>query len=424
MRTTIRAAALVLALAAIIAVAAGQSWADATAPTGKISIHGGDLSFVQVGDYLIPQGEVRKSDLYLWAQHASIEGTLDGDLIAWVQSGEIDGAVTQDVALFAQSLHINGEVGDDVRAFCQNLYIDGRVKGDVLAMAANIVVGEKGRIDGDLMAAGGVVTISGDVGGDARVVGGTVTLNGSIGGNAELLTDGGLTLGPGASVGGDLQYRSPGEIEFQKGVVKGTVTFKPGKPKGEGGLKLPHAFGILFHIFSFIAALIAGSVIIALTKDHARRTAETIRRKPMKSLGIGFLAFICVPVIVIIALILIVTIPLSAILLLGYLIALYIARFYVSIWIGNLILRRSGRTDKSPVPAMLLGLVIIYLVTAIPVAGFILSLLIVFLGLGALLQRRETGLNGVFEPAPVPSNGLPSTFPGARAPQAPPAPGV
>jgi len=66
---------------------------------------------------------------------------------------------------------------------------------------------------------------------------------------------------------------------------------------------------------------------------------------------------------------------------------------------------------------MLLGLVILYVVTAIPVAGTLISFLIVFLGIGALLQRRETRLEAAFEAEPSEPEGLPNGFPGA-----PPAP--
>jgi len=170
-------------------------------------------------------------------------------------------------------------------------------------------------------------------------------------------------------------------------------------------------FKTVLHIFLFLAALIAGSVLFAFTKDHANRTSEILRKKPLKSLGIGFIAFICVPILAIILLVLVLTIPLSWILILGYLIALYIAKFYVATWIGKLILR--GRAaDASPIPPMLLGLTILFLVTWIPVLGTLVAFLTWFFGLGALLQRKETRLNGAFEPPEAPeSPGLPDAFP-------------
>ncbi len=385
---------------------------------GALCLGGGEMCIAQTSSYLIPSDQTQQRDLYLWSQMLEIDGTLDGDLIAWVQNGRISGKVTQDVAAFAQDMRITGEVDDDVRAFCQNLYIDGTVKGDVLALAANITISDSAVIEGNLLAAGGVMYINGTVARDLKVGGGTVALNGTVGGDASIMTDGGLTVGDTASVGGDLSYRGPSEIEIAPGVVKGNVSFVHPTPKVRTGFHLPKGFKIFLWIFEFVAAIIVGSVVVSLTKDHAKRTAETIRRRPLKSLGIGFIAFICVPIIAIIALVLIITAPLSVIMVLAYLIALYLAKFYVAIWLGNMLVGRNRRPDASPVPPMLLGLLIIYLVTAIPVAGTLIGIVIIFLGLGALLQRKETRLNGAFEAPPAPPQGLPDAFPGSPAPPA------
>jgi cytoskeletal protein CcmA (bactofilin family) len=385
---------------------------------------GEGMVFAQASRYLLPDGETRVQDLYLWAQMLDLDGTLDGDLIAWVQNGTISGTVTEDVTMFAQDLRITGEIQDDLRVFSQNLWIDGTVKGDLLGFAANMTLSEGAVIEGNVLAAGGVVLLNGDIGGDARVASGTMTVNGSIAGNADLKTDGGMSFGEDASVGGDLRYQGPAQIEPPEGVVSGSVTYARPAPDVKPDFEIPKGARPFFWILRFIMAIVAGSVIIALTKNHARKTAETIRRKPLKSLGIGFIALICVPIISLIGMVLVVPFMLAAILGLGYLIAIYIAKFYVALWLGNLILRRSGRTDVSPVPAMLLGLLIVYIVTAIPIAGTLLGMAIIpSLGIGALLQRRETRLNGAFEgPQPIPE-GLPDTFPGGpQTPQPPQTP--
>lgn len=381
---------------------------------GELSVGGGML-FAQASRYLIPEGETRSNDLYVWAQMLDLDGTLDGDLFAWFQNGAIRGRVTEDATIFAQDIRITGEVDDDLRVFCQNLWIDGTVKGDVLGFATNLTVSEGGVVGGDVLGAGGVVVLDGDIEGDARIGAGTITLDGAIGGSAVLKTDGGLSFGPDASVGGDLSYTAPTVTAPPEGVVAGSVKYLRTEPDEgpEFDFDLPRSLGILFWVIRLIMAVVAGSVIVALTKDHARKTAETIRRKPLKSLGIGFIAFICIPIIALIGMLLVVPFMLAVVLGLAYLIAIYIAKFYVGLWIGNLILRRSGRTDVSPVPAMLLGLLIVYLITAIPIAGTLIGMVIVpALGIGALLQRRETGLNGAFEPSSPSPEGLPESFPG------------
>lgn len=368
--------------------------------------------------YVVPIGETLEEDVYVGARGVSISGVLDGDLFAWAQSITVDGTVTQDLVVLAETVRINGEVSDDVRVGCHTLEIAGTVRGDVMVGASEVRILEGAVIEGDLLAGCGTIAIDGTIGGFAKVASGIVSMDGSIGEDATFMTDGGITLGEGAHIGGDLTYKGPAEIEFRRGAVSGAIIFEPKtdevKAKLEG-FDLPSVAKVVLHVLLFIAAIVTGSILIALTSDHARRTSQKIGTKPLKSLGIGFIAFICIPVVALIALVLIVTIPLSFILVLGYLVAVYIAKFYVAIWVGNLILRRGDRRDLSPVPPMLLGLIVLYILTAIPVAGVLISFLIIFLGLGALLQRKETRLNGAFESAPAETGGLPNGFPGAPA---------
>ncbi len=66
-------------------------------------------------------------------------------------------------------------------------------------------------------------------------------------------------------------------------------------------------------------------------------------------------------------------------------------------------------------PVMLLGLLILYVATALPFIGTLITFLTVFLGLGALLQRKETRLDQVFEQQAEPNGALPGAFPGTPA---------
>jgi len=402
---------------AVAGAAAGSGIAAAAkgSPDKAISIAGGNISVVQTSEYYIPAGDLVDDDVYLWAQMLDIDGTLDGDIFAWVQTADVSGVVVQDINMFAQDIVISGDVKDDVRVACQNLTVDGVISGDLIGAGADISVREGALVEGDLLVASGVVTVDGEVLGDARIGTGVFTLTGHIAGDVNVTTDGGITMGETAKIGGDLTYEGPMEIDFRPGSVAGTVTFKPPeKDEKCGDWEIPGAFKLALWIIEFIAAIVTGSILVALTKDHARRTAETIRVKPFKSLGIGFIAFICAPIVALITLVLIVTAPVAMLITFGYLICVYIAKFYVAIWLGNLILRRHNKPDVSPIPAMLLGLVIVYLVTAIPIVGTLIGIVIIFFGFGALLQRRETRLDRAFEPAPAAPDALPNGFPGSQ----------
>ncbi|MCK4410401.1 MAG: polymer-forming cytoskeletal protein [Candidatus Eisenbacteria sp.] len=372
----------------------------------------GKIDIRQVECYLVPEGETREADLYIWAQSLEIAGTLDGDIVGGFQEGKITGTVTQDLNGMCETMRITGVVGDDVRFACGTFYLDGHIVGDLIVAAKTVQISETAVIDGDAIIACATVTVDGAIGGRARIMTGFLDMNGTIAGNAEITTDGGMRLGPDVHIGGDLFYEGPSEIDVPEGAVAGEVTFQRVIKEDIDFEGFLGGASVLFHFLGFIAALVAGTIIVALTTDHARRTAEIIRTKPLKSLGIGFVTFICMPIVLLLLLVFILTIPLMFVVGLTYAIALYIARFYFSIWLGNLILRRGGRTDVSPIPSMLLGLTIVYLATAIPIVGMLVGVVIIFFGLGALMQRKETRLDASFEPAPVVSNGLPNEFPG------------
>ena len=93
---------------------------------------------------------------------------------------------------------------------------------------------------------------------------------------------------------------------------------------------------------------------------------------------------IAVPVIFIALLITVVGIPVAFILFPLYLIGLYLARLVVILWVGAALLVRCGAGRHEGL-ALLIGLLIYTLLTAIPGPGGLITLLIIMFGMGALL---------------------------------------
>ena len=95
---------------------AGDVARGAAATTVHVLTPGhGKIDVQQAECYLVPEGETKVADLYIWAQCLEIEGTLDGDIIAGFQEGKITGTVTQDLNGASETMRITGVVGDDVR---------------------------------------------------------------------------------------------------------------------------------------------------------------------------------------------------------------------------------------------------------------------------------------------------------------------
>jgi hypothetical protein len=114
-----------------------------------------------------------------------------------------------------------------------------------------------------------------------------------------------------------------------------------------------------------------------------------LKKRPWASLGIGFLTLILTPIIFILLLITVLAIPLAVILLALYLIAIYLARLFIIFWAGTMIFERTGRKIHE-VWALIVGLIVYYVITLIPIIGGLITFFVILFGLGtAILTTRE-----------------------------------
>ena len=228
-----------------------------------------------------------------------------------------------DVAVADGDVLVRGTVDGDLFVVNGEVTLRGRVTGDVVAIAGPVVLGQRGRIDGDLRY------------GDKRPQGATP-----------------------AKVGGDVKRFDPESI---------------GAPLGAG-----IAIGLWLAVT--LSAFLLGLLLLLLAPRAAEAVARVGRQSPGKSLLIGLLAFIVLPIVGLVALVTIVGIPLGAVLLLA-LVPLYAIAYTTSAWVLG---RRILGTDRARILAFLGGLVILRLLALIPFVGGIVWLLATLLGLGAL----------------------------------------
>jgi hypothetical protein len=139
----------------------------------------------------------------------------------------------------------------------------------------------------------------------------------------------------------------------------------------------------------------------------------------LRSAGIGFITFVVVPVAGLLACVLIVTIPLVFIAGMVFGLLVYLAKVPVAIWVGDWILARLGRPQRSPYPGFLIGITTLYLAFQIPYLGSLAWWASLFVGLGAIVlyisdqrqQRRSPGDAAPVAPPAPPAPGDPSPTP-------------
>jgi hypothetical protein len=310
---------------------------------------------------------------------------------------------------------------------------------DVVQVGQDVVVERGEHVLGHVFAMGGNITVRGMVDDDVVAMGGDVTLE-----------DGAQVRGDVVSLGGTVHKASTAVITGSNvtvgGLPKRFWDFRTLDFVGNGVKFLTRLVNLVFWLF-------VGWVVIQMAAERSRRVLARIEERPALSIGIGFLgllalvpATVAVALVAVLLIVTIIGIPVAAILILGYVLAVCA----VVIWgavvsataIGNWIVARLAPRLGEPtlVRSTVIGMVAVGVLPlvgplfkavgiAIPPAallggtltaiGHIIQCLAVLAGIGGVLAARA----GQIEPIRMPwggrvTPGIPTTPP---APPAAPA---
>ncbi len=370
---------------------------------------------ISVQAFTVRAGETHKGNVFRFAQSVAIEGTLDGDLWVTAQSVRISGVVTGDVFAAASEVNVTGEIRKSFRAAAGNVVVDGTVEGNAVATGGSLTLGSKAHVKGNVSSYTGQLMQHGVIDGSLDFTGGTAALGGQVHEDATLTADA-IAIEPGARVDGDVTYSTRNRMDAElKAITGGDVSYderainrKRAKARQESDFR-PSKFGVGKWIAFFTASFLFGCALLALFKEYEPKVSQAIATDALRSAGIGFVS-ILVTIAVCLSVLLIITIPFIFIYLLAYIIALYLAKIPVAIWLGRFVLERIRR-PSGPFLALFVGLVLLYLIFMIPVLGALAQFLAAILGLGAMtttyLAHRQARRVPAPSAAPVPGTAAP-----------------
>ena len=157
-----------------------------------------------------------------------------------------------------------------------------------------------------------------------------------------------------------------------------------------------------------IGMSVFGMALVLLFPGFARRSTETLVRRPWASLGLGFGVLVGVPVATMLVFLIGLLIGgwwMAPLAFAAYLGLLPVAFSIVGLLAGQVILERMGRRSLGETWTVLIGLVAIGLVSLVPVLGGIVLFVGLLVGLGAgilalMASYRERG--GLGAPAAPP----------------------
>ena len=329
-------------------------------------------------------------DAMLAGGHVATAGEVKGDLIA--AGGEVS---------------IGGSVGDDLYVAGGEVQLDAIVAGKARVAGGNVTVGPATTIAGGLSMTGGRLRFEGDALEYLRASGGSVRIDGTVQGDAEIHAEE-VDIGPHTRIDGRLVVHSASEPVLPEGAqVAGGIEFHPADvsrfvdrhENAQDVRTVAHGVGSFLWM---LGVFVAGTLFMLAFPAYSTRAAQWIGQEPLRSLGLGFVILVCLPVLVVLLLVTIIGIPLALIVLMLYLLLLFLGWVTAAMFVGQKLLgwmrHDAVATTRWKLFALLLAVLGLWLVGLVPVVGGWVRFAALLLGIGALVwqgwPRRDVALQG------------------------------
>jgi cytoskeletal protein CcmA (bactofilin family) len=363
----------------------------------------------------VPSSETVTDTFFGSGNNVGLSGHFMGDTFVAGGSVIVDGVVERNLIVIGGRVVIDGTVHGAlvVAGGTVELRPGSRIEGNTYVSGAQVTMG--GNTDGDAFVAGGQVTLdrSGAVGQslataagnalvDGRIArdllayGARLVLTGEVDGSVRAQVDG-LTIAPGAQVGGNVQYESRQQATIATGTVSGTVTrIEPVEPAQAS----PYAAvigALITWLQGLVGLLLFGLTMMLIAPGLLTRSERRIETEPWRTLGVGAIATLAAPVAAGVMLFLGWFVGgwwIGVFILGGLVFGLVLGYVVTATFVARWLLERTGSDHNHPMLTMALGVVLVDFVSSIPFVGWVVAAAAAVFGIGAvighLFSRRTT----------------------------------
>lgn len=347
--------------------------------------------FRSADTFFFPDTAIIQDDLVMAGGNIRLDGIIEGDLISASRSLVQSGLILGSLNAVAQDVDVLGEIKGSVRAFAQNINVNGTLDRNLIAFGYSVDVKPGAEIRKDVSAFCGKMTLDGKLGGSLKGSTGELVISGVVNQDVSVEADK-ITLMPTARILGDLKYRSAKEAKIESGAsISGeTVWTQPKATKEKEPKSIFTGKPILPEMLFLLALMVTGVVLTLICRKNAHLAKQAVADSFLKTLALGFVVLVCVPIAITILMVSIIGIPIGVIALFAYAVLIYIAKIPVATFVGEKIIKALGKEgEPSLIWSMLLGLVVITLLLNIPYLDWLIYFLVLFTGLGAIISSER-----------------------------------
>jgi len=347
-------------------------------------------------------------DLYVAGGTVTINAPIYGDVIIAGGTISINDTIMNDLLLAGGNVTINSYVADDIRCAGGELHVLKNVGGDLVITGGTVEIARGVIINGGLITGGGNIIAHGAINGDVRAGAASFTfdgianknfdcradkliMNGSVAGTSVLAARE-IIIQTGASFNNNVRFwNKQGKLDFKQSVKNGNAVFDPTlKIASSNWYYLGHVtvVGLIWYLLTVFSFILLIQYLFANTFKKAGHAAG---HSLLKSLGLGFLFFIGVPVAVVLLLITIIGIPIGLILMASYAVVAVLATIITSLVLANWYNDRFGYNwHYWKISFSAMGVfILLKLVSFTPLMGWFIMIAIACIAFGVVLRSID-----------------------------------
>jgi len=289
---------------------------------------------------------------------------------------------------------IEEPIEDDLFASGDMVYIKAPVESAIIA-AGDVEIDAP--IRGDLIVFGGEVDVNSDVGGKIVAAGGTIDIRGDVARNV-VLAGGTVEIGPESEIGKDAaisggNVRNAGKVNgrlwvaaenFEDEGTAGEVKLSQwDREREEDAARAARGMSFVW-ILWMLGFLIVGLLILKLFPSGANAVNLEINDNPVVKALVGLGLIVASFIFMVISAFTIIGLPLSILFLILLVAVWMLASLFVSLSLGKKIAAALNK-EFNDFLAFTLGFLILNLLFAIPIVGWIAKLISISLGSGGIV---------------------------------------
>ena len=324
---------------------------------------------------------------FLAGRYVRVSADVADDVFAAGRDVTFDGAKAENAIIAGYDVDLRGGTVADMITAGSTISIAGTIEDDLVAAARAMRITSDGAVGGDARLAAETIDMEGSIGGSLRAAARRITVAGRIDGKADFLAER-IVIAPGASIAGDLIYRSEAEPEIADGaIIEGEV--RRVEIDTPDVASLGYAMlrvGLLLMLAWSIAVLLLVALIQRAIPGLMADAADQLRARPWSNLGRGVAGLLLAAVLTGLLFASIFAIPLGLALAMTVAILVLLGLVAASYGIGLFIARRRGTGDLQlggRIGWAIAGAIILGVIALIPLVGGLVLALAIAAGVGA-----------------------------------------